>query len=282
MMGLNIAIGILAALLAVLGGIVSAHPPSNLKHKRLFVAVFIMSGFAAIVLIIVQAVKTDRAATQAEDEQKQMAQKQNELIDKVNSESNDLSSANSLLEQSRIDQANIKGQLGALEMVAGKINQNSGTGMQALVGAINKVADSGVVGKSAFEKMSDDELRAAIRKWGDSGLEFNSKHDTDSQRMVDQLFDEQLRATTNDDRAKAMQKLRDALMRDTDEFRSQFQARFVADGLAFREELRRRLGPLPETEPGGLEQPLALDGNINTVSIMATVSYLEWLSKKLP
>ncbi len=283
MMTLNVAIGILAAVMAVLGGIVSAHPPKELKHKRLYVASFIACGFVAVVLIIVQAVKTGKAATRAEEEQKQMLQKQSELNDKVSSESTDLADTKALLQQSRIDQAHMKGQLDALELMAGKIGQSSGTGMQALVGAINKVADSGTVGKSALQRMSNDELRAAVKKWSDAALEFDAQHMTDQERTSEQMSQEAMRATTNQEKEQGFQKMNAWMIQNMNDFETQWREKFVGDGLALREELRRRLGsPLPVMEPGGLEMPGAFDINVSTWSIKATASYLEWLSKQLP
>lgn len=259
-MGLNISIGALTVVLAVVGGIVSAHPPKNPPYKWACVSVFVGCGLAALVLIIVQAVKTERAATLAQEQQKQMAD---------------------LLEQSRIDEAHMKGQLDTLQATAGKIGENSGAGFQALVGAVDKVASSGVVGKSALGKMTNDQLREAVKKWADGALEFNSAHDSEWEREFNAMWQGQIKATNQQAKALAQQKLAQWEANSDDNFELEFRERFVGNGIALREELRRRLGPLPEVEPGS-RLPLALDNYINTPSIKATASYLEWVSKELP
>ena len=89
-------------------------------------------------------------------------------------------------------------------------------------------------------------------------------------------------ATTQDAKARAMQKLQQWSISDMNSFELQFRQGFVANGIALREELRRPLGPLPEVGPGEEGMPSALDGQIDAWSIKVTAGYLEWLSEKLP
>src|ERR1700731_1002605 len=103
-MNADILLGVVTALMAALGGIVSAHAPVNPKHKWTYGAAFVALGIFSVILIVTQS----RAAAK---EQVEALEKQRQIQEKLDS--------------SRMSQEYMRGQLDSISVMVKKVGERT-------------------------------------------------------------------------------------------------------------------------------------------------------------
>jgi len=103
-MNADILLGVVTALMAALGGIVSAHAPAKPKHKWAYGAAFVALGVFSIILIVTQSRATAKEQQEAQEKQRQIQEK---------------------LDSSRMSQEYMRGQLDSISVMIKKVGEKT-------------------------------------------------------------------------------------------------------------------------------------------------------------
>jgi len=267
-MKLDIAIGLVTVILAVLGGAVSAHAPSDKKHKIAYMIGFGVLGLLAVVLIWVQAARSERAATQSEERQRELAKD-------VKSATDDLSDTRKMLLDSRLDQAHMRGQLDALQLMASKIGDNSSTNMREIVGAINKMSEGGRV-----HPLTNKQLCDRAMAWAKRVREFATQKLGATVTLVEwQQQSKEIREAKSEEEKQAIwNRHTQEQVQRYQQFDLEFKQKFLGEALFLRDEMLKRVPSAPE--PSGMVSAM-FNGSTNTFVIDNGANYIEQLARTL-
>lgn len=206
-----------------------------------------------------------------------MAEKQNELIAKMDSQGKDLEAARKMLLDSQLAQARMDGELKALQLMAGKIGQGNSADMKQLVGAVQQVAVGGSVNPLTKEQLCDRTM-AWVRKVRAFG-QYDPSTDMaawqqENQQMAQAKTQGEKQAIWNRDRLVEFQRNES---RELD-----FRNNYLGEGLYLRDELKKRLPSLPtEDAENDHEINRMFGGDSSLWAINPGTSYMEELTRML-
>ena len=125
-MHLDILLGIVTVMMALLGGIVSVWPPKTRRRETEYVSAFVLLGVVSMVLIVRQSNEAEKAQTQI---QEKADRHEKELRGK--------------LDQSLLSQEYTRGQLDSIGLMIGKLGEaKNNPDMKQLATAIAKMAEN--------------------------------------------------------------------------------------------------------------------------------------------
>jgi hypothetical protein len=167
-----------------------------------------------------------------------------------------------------------------MQQVLGHVLSNSDPKQTA--GIWRSIFSSATLQRPAIERMSPKELQSTVVSFANQLRTFVADFEAKQRNHIDQQM-AAMRAIPREDEAKRNQvwnEQNQIIANMYGQFSLEFKQTYLGNGITYRDELLRRLGPQP-TETG-INAPLALDGWIAPMSVDATATYLDKLARKLP
>lgn len=165
------------------------------------------------------------------------------LNGKLDTTQNKLDRAQETLTATQLSQERMRGQLDALQMIAGKMGQNNSNDMRQLVAAIGKVADTGKIGALTNQQLCDraHDLAKRLREFA------HKYYDTDMSAVMAQQA-EMRAAKTDDDKNAVWNKYRQADINRYQQADFEFKSNYVSEAVYLRDETSKRLPSVPKPE----------------------------------
>lgn len=264
-------------IMATWGGIVSAKSLPATEKKLPHLWGFIAMG--ALGVILIGAIGVHNYSTQKEN-----ARVQEKMQADLATARRDATDTKTKLDDSRLTQEFMKGQLSGLSLMVGKINETGAVGnkqMASALSAISRKASEAQDNRSALERMSNAALRSKVLEFSKTMLEVTAKYDAMGSANTDAMMTQISRTKDEKERSALFIRMTDTSTRLYNQFKLEFGRDYLAQAILYRDEFIRRLGPQPP--PRGEEGPTAFDGTfVNTMSAYGTAVYLQKLAYKLP
>lgn len=265
---LFIILGLVQTWTAVQGGIVSARTLPSGRERNIHIGMFVLLGILGIGLITWQAINVSRSQKAAESQQKV-------LSDKIDQTQSKLDKAQESLNISLLTQERMKGSLDTLQMLAGKIGQNSSSDWKQLVTAVSRVAETGHVATLTNKQLCDRAFGLAKRL-----REFAFKTSTADSDAITTEQNALMATKTEEEKEALREKFRAATLERFQANELQFRSDFVAEAIFLRDEISKRLPSVPQ--PKDIMQGMIFRGTgANPWGINGAADYMEILGKTL-
>ena len=252
---LSVILGFFQLALAGLGIYVSLKPQPEKRHSRL-IGSFILLGLASVLIGIWQ-----------------QYQNQQKLIRQENERRTETKNLQDSLNQSRNEQAYMKGQLNSLSLVAGKISQSvSDPGIKQMAGAIEKMAQSIAQTTLVSNKQICSNTLDLVKRM----QKFEQSRSARSDQLMFQEQEAMRAAKTKEgiDRLNQYSAQRSQMSANqTYEFRTTL----LGEASYLRDELLRRLPPQPKPQ----KIPAFEGFLVGPYPVHEAAIYLEGLARKL-
>ncbi len=239
------------------------------KKTRLGLAmVFVVLGITGIVAGRIERKRTEKEEILADERQRQLAAD-------VAAANQALAEDRQMLLESKLAQEHMKGQLEGIGLIAGKIGQGTDEHMKQLVGAINKMADTGTVHALTNKQLCDRAMSWAKRV-RESEAKFNSSSSsfTEWQQQVKEMNE----AKTQEEKQVVWNRYTLASIQRYQQHDLEFKGQFLGEGIYLRDEITKRLPSVPT--PPGMSLSM-FSGVTNTFIIQDGTNYLEQLARTL-
>jgi hypothetical protein len=234
------------------------------KQRKLLWTAFILLVLGQAALLIYT-----RKTGERESQNREQA-----LNGKIDSTQKTLDKAQETLNNSLLAQERMTGRLEGIAMLVGKIGDTSSVGMKQLVGAINKMADTGRVGTLTKKQLCERalELSKKMRDFGEKN------YSTDINTIIAQQ-QEMRAAKTREEQQAVWDRQRQADMQQYMDSELEFRTNYVAEAIYLRDEIAKRLPSVPQ--PSGPESAVFKGISGGSWGVFGGADYLERLAKTL-
>jgi len=227
--------------------------------------------------------------------QKDANKQQAKLTQSLNETSEKLSKADATLDQSRLSQEYMKGQLSGLSMMVGKLDSDGNVGNVNLAKALRDIGSQPThaagIEPPAIQKMSNKQLQTGVIEFANSMRTFASEIMANRDRMTSQRMAATQEARIKDGGAVngplQQQAWNQANIADQNLYNQtslRISQEYLGVATQYHEELERRLGP--QKPLTGMDSMLALwsshDPMYSDMNLTTTAIVLERMARKLP
>ncbi|MGC2695688.1 MAG: DUF308 domain-containing protein [Candidatus Angelobacter sp.] len=207
------------------------------RGTRMTIAiVFVVLGLVGIIAGRIDRKRSEREQTLAQERQRQLAED-------IKSSNQQLAEQRQMLLVSQLAQEHMKGQLEGIGIMAGKIGQGTDENMKQLVGAINKMSNTGTV-----HALTNKQLCDRTKDWVKRARDFAAAKDRQMRAILDGQQDGSRTASTDAGRQKAWQASTQNLIAFSSETTLDFRSNYLGEAIYLRDEMSKRLPSLPSTD----------------------------------